>query len=116
MALVGLYTIVKYLGEGWINWLLGWYFSLTGVGSVWNVSFTAPSCIRASWPVSINVCAFQSSVSLTRYLVGEAQWKSFDKVKLTVKKGTHGEWYDGLVACHSVACLKVDLDGGFKEN
>lgn len=39
MALVGLYTIVKYLGEGWINWLLGWYFSLTGVGSVWNVSF-----------------------------------------------------------------------------
>jgi len=38
VALVGLYTIVKYLGEKWINWLLGWYFSIAGVGSVWNVS------------------------------------------------------------------------------
>ncbi|KIM40160.1 hypothetical protein M413DRAFT_73930, partial [Hebeloma cylindrosporum] len=38
IALVGLYTIVKYLGEKWINWLLGWYFSIAGVGSVWNVS------------------------------------------------------------------------------
>jgi minor histocompatibility antigen H13 len=38
VALVGLYTIVKYFGEKWINWLLGWYFSIAGVGSVWNVS------------------------------------------------------------------------------
>ncbi|KAF8973303.1 signal peptide peptidase-domain-containing protein [Flammula alnicola] len=66
VALVGLYTMVKYLGEKWINWLLGWYFSLAGVGSVWN-----------------------SSISLTRYLVGETRWKKFDNIKMSVKKGTH---------------------------
>ena len=38
VALLGLYLVVKYLGEEWINWLLGWYFSIAGVGSVWNVS------------------------------------------------------------------------------
>ncbi|KAF4620546.1 hypothetical protein D9613_000662 [Agrocybe pediades] len=66
VALVLLYTIVKYLGDTWINWLLGWYFALAGVGSVWN-----------------------SSISLTRYLVGETRWKSFEKVKVSVKKGAH---------------------------
>lgn len=40
VALLGLYLVVKYLGEEWINWLLGWYFSIAGVGSVWNVSAT----------------------------------------------------------------------------
>lgn len=44
VALVGLYTVVKYLGEKWINWLLGWYFSIAGVGSVWNVSNTVKCC------------------------------------------------------------------------
>ena len=38
IALMGLFTIVKYLGEKWVNWLLGWYFSIAGVGSVWTVS------------------------------------------------------------------------------
>lgn len=38
MALVGLYMIVKYVGQVWLNWLLGWYFAIAGVGSVWNVS------------------------------------------------------------------------------
>ncbi|KAF9531605.1 signal peptide peptidase-domain-containing protein [Crepidotus variabilis] len=66
VTLFGLYLIVKYLGEKWINWLLGWYFSLAGVGSVWN-----------------------SSIAVTRYLVGEARWKSFEQVKVTVKKGSH---------------------------
>jgi len=36
-ALLGLYTIVQYFGKEWINWLLGWYFSIAGVGSVWKV-------------------------------------------------------------------------------
>ncbi|KAF8161064.1 peptidase A22B, signal peptide peptidase [Crassisporium funariophilum] len=66
VALLGLYTIVKYLGEKWINWLLGWYFSLAGVGSVWN-----------------------SSISLTRYLCGEKRWKQYDTFKLSVKKGSY---------------------------
>ncbi|KAF9478612.1 hypothetical protein BDN70DRAFT_913556 [Pholiota conissans] len=64
VALIGLYGLVTYLGEGWINWLLGWYFTVAGVGSVWN-----------------------SSVSLTRWAVGEKRWKAFDLVKMSVKKG-----------------------------
>ena len=37
VTLFGLYLVVKYLGKEWINWLLGWYFSIAGVGSVWKV-------------------------------------------------------------------------------
>ncbi len=36
-TLFSLYVVVKYLGPEWINWLLGWYFSLAGVASVWKV-------------------------------------------------------------------------------
>ena len=35
-----LYGTVKYLGEVWINRVLGWYFAVAGVGSVWSVSST----------------------------------------------------------------------------
>ncbi len=34
----------------------------------------------------------QSSINLTRYIVGEARWKNFEQVKLMVKKGSHGEF------------------------
>jgi hypothetical protein len=37
VALFGMYVIVKYFGKEWINWLLSWYFSIAGVGSVWKV-------------------------------------------------------------------------------
>lgn len=37
VVLLGFYTIVKYLGTDWINWLLSWYFSIVGIGSVWKV-------------------------------------------------------------------------------
>ncbi|KAH6913847.1 signal peptide peptidase-domain-containing protein [Coprinopsis sp. MPI-PUGE-AT-0042] len=63
VALLSLYLIVKYLGTTWINWILGWYFSIAGVGSVW-----------------------QSSLSLLRYIYGSA-WKKFDKVTVIVNKG-----------------------------
>lgn len=36
-VLFGLYMVVKYVGKEWINWLLGWYFAIAGVGSVWRV-------------------------------------------------------------------------------
>jgi hypothetical protein len=36
-ALFGMYLVVKYLGKEWINFLLGWYFAITGVASVWKV-------------------------------------------------------------------------------
>ncbi|PPR07823.1 hypothetical protein CVT24_003100 [Panaeolus cyanescens] len=64
-ALVGLYGIVKYLGETWINWLLGWYFAFAGVGSVWN-----------------------ALISLTRWALGDVRWKKYDSIKLEFKKGS----------------------------
>jgi hypothetical protein len=36
-ALLSMYLVVKYLGKEWINKLLGWYFAVTGVASVWKV-------------------------------------------------------------------------------
>jgi len=36
--LFGLFIILKYFGKEWINRLLGWYFSIVGVGSVWKVN------------------------------------------------------------------------------
>ncbi|KAF8893382.1 peptidase A22B, signal peptide peptidase [Infundibulicybe gibba] len=63
VALFGLYLIVKFFGREWINWFLGWYFSIAGVGSVWK-----------------------TSISLTRYFVGNARWKTFSKFRLSIKK------------------------------
>ncbi|KAF8234057.1 peptidase A22B, signal peptide peptidase [Tricholoma matsutake] len=64
-ALVGLYTIIKYLGAEWINWFLGWYFSIVGVGSVWK-----------------------SVISLMRYCLGSTRWKQFDSMNFSIKKGS----------------------------
>lgn len=43
-ALFGLYLVVKYLGKEWINWLLGWYFAIAGVGSCAKVRHGALIC------------------------------------------------------------------------
>jgi hypothetical protein len=37
VALLGLFLVIKYLGSHWLNKLLGWYFAVTGVASVWKV-------------------------------------------------------------------------------
>lgn len=37
VTLFGMYVVVTYVGKEWINWFLGWYFALAGVGSVWKV-------------------------------------------------------------------------------
>jgi minor histocompatibility antigen H13 len=37
IVLFGLFLVIKYFGREWINWVLGWYFSLAGVGSVFRV-------------------------------------------------------------------------------
>lgn len=63
VALFGLYTIVKYFGREWVNWFLGWYFSIAGIGSVWK-----------------------SSTSLLRWFVGDDRWKSFHHFKLVIRK------------------------------
>jgi len=80
VALVGLYTLVRYLGEAWVNWLLGWYFAIAGVGSVWN-----------------------SSISLTRYLLGETLWKKIDKVNVSVTKG------DDMVIALTLRTVSIGL-------
>lgn len=52
--LCGLYYVIKYFGKEWINWLLGWYFALAGVGSLWKVimSFEIRALINYSTTVS----------------------------------------------------------------
>ncbi|KAF9244888.1 signal peptide peptidase-domain-containing protein [Melanogaster broomeanus] len=64
VVLFGLYMIVKYFGTEWINWVLGWYFSIAGVGSVWK--FT---------------------VSIARFVVGKDRWRQFDRNRLLILKG-----------------------------
>ncbi|KZT29203.1 hypothetical protein NEOLEDRAFT_1128801, partial [Neolentinus lepideus HHB14362 ss-1] len=64
IVLFGLYLVVRYLGKEWINWLLGWYFAVAGVGSVW-----------------------QALTALARMALGAARWKSFDKISFQLSKG-----------------------------
>ncbi|KAI0743595.1 signal peptide peptidase-domain-containing protein [Daedaleopsis nitida] len=63
-VLFGLYLIVKYYGKEWITWLLQWYFTIAGVGSVGK-----------------------SLISLSRWSIGEARWRDFDKMQLLLLKG-----------------------------
>ena len=84
--LFGLYLVVKYLGKEWINWLLQWYFTFAGVGSVGKVR-TILACSRS--------CALltrirQSLISLARWTVGPSYWRKFDKSQILVLKGRRG--------------------------
>lgn len=63
-VLFGLYLVMKYLGTEWINWLLQWYFTLTGVGSV-----------------------SKSLISLARWTVGSSRWRNFEKTQILFRKG-----------------------------
>ncbi|KAI0332355.1 hypothetical protein GY45DRAFT_1274259 [Cubamyces sp. BRFM 1775] len=63
-VLFGLYLIVKYCGKEWITWLLQWYFTIAGVGSVGK-----------------------SLIALSRWTLGQSRWQKFDKVQLLVLKG-----------------------------
>ncbi|KAI0645544.1 signal peptide peptidase-domain-containing protein [Trametes meyenii] len=63
-VLFGLYLIVKYFGKEWITWLLQWYFTIAGVGSVGK-----------------------SLIALSRWTLGQSRWKKFDKLQLLVLKG-----------------------------
>ncbi|KAH9895127.1 signal peptide peptidase-domain-containing protein [Cubamyces lactineus] len=63
-VLFGLYLIVKYCGKEWITWLLQWYFTIAGVGSVGK-----------------------SLIALSRWTLGQSRWQKFDKVQLLILKG-----------------------------
>lgn len=63
VVLLGFYTIVKYLGTDWINWLLSWYFSIVGIGSVWK-----------------------SLTALIRWSAGEQRWRSFHRFTFIIQR------------------------------
>ncbi|KAI0821617.1 signal peptide peptidase-domain-containing protein [Trametes gibbosa] len=63
-VLFGLYLIVKYFGTEWITWLLQWYFTIAGVGSVGK-----------------------SLIALSRWTLGPERWQKFDKVQFLILKG-----------------------------
>ncbi|CAL1707111.1 unnamed protein product [Somion occarium] len=63
VILFGLYIVVKYIGKEWINWLLQWYFTVAGVGSVGK-----------------------SLISLTRWTLGTTWWKHFDRHRFVYLK------------------------------
>ncbi|PBK74406.1 hypothetical protein ARMSODRAFT_952043 [Armillaria solidipes] len=65
-TLFGLYMIIQYFGKEWINWLLGIYFSIAGMGSVWK-----------------------SSISLFVFVVGRDRWKKYEKHTFAIHKDTH---------------------------
>ncbi|OBZ68284.1 Minor histocompatibility antigen H13 [Grifola frondosa] len=64
VVLFGLYLVLKYFGREWITWLLQWYFTVAGVGSV-----------------------SKSLISLSRWVVGLSRWKQCEKYQLLFLKG-----------------------------
>ncbi|KAK7472532.1 hypothetical protein VKT23_000647 [Stygiomarasmius scandens] len=64
VVLLGLFLIIKYFGKEWINWFLGWYFSIAGVVSVWK-----------------------SSVAFLKFVLGPERFKQFERYTFTVRKG-----------------------------
>ncbi|KAK0461132.1 signal peptide peptidase-domain-containing protein [Desarmillaria tabescens] len=66
VTLFALYMIIQYFGKEWINWLLGMYFSVAGMGSVWK-----------------------SSISLYVFAVGRDRWKKYGKHTFTIYKDTN---------------------------
>ncbi|KAI0087979.1 signal peptide peptidase-domain-containing protein [Irpex rosettiformis] len=65
--LLGLYLVVKYFGEEWINWALQWYFTIAGIGS-----------------------GGKALISLVRWAVGPRVWKRYDRITIKIVKGSQG--------------------------
>jgi hypothetical protein len=89
-ALYGLYLIIKYYGSEWINLVLKWYFSATGVGSVWAVSGIYNHSF-AVWYSRSHAPTFTTELqtlrSLVRFAVGKTRWRSFERYSLRYIKG-----------------------------
>jgi len=63
-TLLTLYLVLRYLDPKWVNWLLGWYFTLLGFGSVWK-----------------------SSSSLVKSVLGPRRWHSMTQYTLCLTGG-----------------------------
>jgi len=61
VLLVGLYLVIKYLGKEWLNWLMSFYFALTGL-------FSVP----------------HSLISLAAFALGTERWSKFTIYRLKV--------------------------------
>ncbi|KAJ7262188.1 peptidase A22B, signal peptide peptidase [Mycena haematopus] len=85
-TLVGMYAVVKYFGTSWINWVLGIFFSVAGVGTVWK-----------------------TAISLTRWTLGDARWKALDEVSFVVRKGKDAPLVAVAARTASVALIPVAL-------
>ena len=88
IVLVGLYLTFKYIDPEWINWLFGWYFAVMGAASVWKVQFFFR--VVGSFCASDVCTSVQSSVSLSRYILGRRIWKGFAIYRLLLLKGPFG--------------------------
>ncbi|KAH9946985.1 signal peptide peptidase-domain-containing protein [Amylocystis lapponica] len=64
-VLSGLYLVVKFFGKEWINWLLQWYFTFAGVGSVGK-----------------------SFISLAKWTIGITHWRKYEKSRILVLQGS----------------------------
>ncbi|KAH9911597.1 signal peptide peptidase-domain-containing protein [Fomitopsis serialis] len=64
VVLFCLYLVVKHFGKEWINWLLQWYFTFAGIGSVGK-----------------------SLVSLARWTIGKGRWRKLERVQFLCLKG-----------------------------
>ncbi|KAG7091048.1 hypothetical protein E1B28_010107 [Marasmius oreades] len=67
-VLFGLFLVIKYFGKEWINWVLGWYFSFAGVGSI-----------------------ARSAIALTKFVIGRERWGQFERIEIKVNKGKSGK-------------------------
>jgi minor histocompatibility antigen H13 len=85
-VLFGLYLMIRYLGPEWINVILRWYTSITGIGSVWKLS----------------------TASL-RFLAGSEKWRQYDKFQLSFSKGKSSllqmSWRTPTLYALPVSCL-----------
>ncbi|KAF9268677.1 hypothetical protein L218DRAFT_523744 [Marasmius fiardii PR-910] len=68
-VLFGLFLVIKFFGKEWINWVLGWYFSFAGVGSI-----------------------ARSAIALTKLIVGRERWGQFERIEIRVTKRKTGKF------------------------
>ncbi|EJT97342.1 hypothetical protein DACRYDRAFT_25126 [Dacryopinax primogenitus] len=64
ISLVTLFLVLRYFDPKWINWFLGWYFTLLGFGSVWK-----------------------SSSSLVKTVLGTRRWHNLTQYTLSLTGG-----------------------------
>lgn len=70
VVLFGLYLIVKFYGKEWITWLLQWYFTVAGVGSVSKVCIfrSLTHVVSDVWTVVVSPLSPYHDGSLAKHI------------------------------------------------